>query len=173
MKPFARFLVTSVLITVTLLFLREPGGRAASGLTAGYAFSEGLGTTTADSSGAALNGTLVGSPTWTTGKNGGGLSFNGTSSYVDLGNPAALQITGSLTLSAWVFEKANVGDDGQIIAKSDSGTGFQLKSTPDTGARTFAIAVANASGQNIHRFSGTVRALNTWYHVTGVYNATA
>ena len=51
-----------------------------------------------------------------------------------------------MTLSAWVYETANVGDDGQIVAKSDGSSGWQLKSTPDTGPRTFGIAITNSSG---------------------------
>ncbi len=112
-------------------------------------------------------------PAWVAGKNGTGLSFNGSSTYVDLGTSAALGFTGSMTLSAWVYETANVGDDGQIVAKSDGGSGWQLKSTPDTGARTFGIAITNSSGGYVGRYSSTVRALNTWYHVAGVYDATA
>jgi hypothetical protein len=131
------------------------------------------GTTTADASGNGLSGTLVGSPAWVSGKNGIGLSFNGSSTHVDLGNPTALQFTGSMTVSAWSHETANVGDDGQIIAKSDGSSGWQLKSSPDTGVRTFAIAVTDANGNPVQRYSGTVRALNTWYHVTGVFNAAA
>src|SRR5689334_513958 len=91
---------------------------AAPGLIAGYGFSEGQGNATADASGNGLNGTLVAGPTWSAGKNGGALSFDGAAAYVDLGNPSALRLTGSMTLSAWVNESANVGDDGQIVAKS-------------------------------------------------------
>ena len=147
--------------------------QAATGLVAGYAFSEGTGATTADASGNGITGTLVSGPAWVAGRNGTGLSFNGSNTYVDLGNPAALQLTGSMTFSAWVYETANVGDDGQIVAKSDGGSGWQLKSSPDTGVRTFAIAITDSSGAPIQRYSNTVRALNTWYHVTGVYDASA
>ncbi len=145
----------------------------ANGLVAGYAFSEGSGTTTVNASGGGLHGTLVGSPAWVGGQNGMGLSFNGSSTHIDLGTSAALGFTGSMTLSAWVYETANVGDDGQIVAKSDSGSGWQLKSTPDTGQRTFGIAITDSTGKRIQRYSSTVRALNTWYHVAGVYDATA
>jgi glucose/arabinose dehydrogenase len=149
-----------------------PVARAAAGLVAGYGFAEGSGTTTADVSGNGVAGTLVGGPAWTAGHSGTGLSFNGSAAYVDLGNPAALRFTGSMTLSAWVKEAANVVDDGQIIAKSDDGSGWQLKSTPDTGVRTFGVAVAG-SGGTAQRYSTTVRSLNVWYHVTGVYDASA
>ena len=144
-----------------------------AGLVAAYAFDAGTGTTVADASGNGITGTIVGA-TWTTqGKYSNALSFNGTSSYVDLGNPALLQITGSMTWSAWVRAAANPGDDGQIIAKSDDNSGWQLKTSPDTGPHTFGVGISGSGNSHIQRYSTTVRSLNTWYHVAGVYNATA
>src|SRR5262249_16687110 len=52
-----------------------------SGPVAAYEFSEGSGTTTADTSGHGNTGTLVVPPEWTAGKNGTGLQFNGSSTY--------------------------------------------------------------------------------------------
>ncbi|TMF80384.1 MAG: DUF1929 domain-containing protein [Chloroflexi bacterium] len=142
---------------------------AASGLLAAYAFNEGTGTTTADASGKGHTGTLNGA-TWTTsGRYGKALSFNGSTGYLDLGNAADLQITGSMTVSAWIYATANPADDGQIVAKSD-GSGWQLKTSPDTGPQTFGVAI---SPSNTQRYSKTVRQLNTWYHVAGVYDAAA
>ena len=66
----------------------------------------------------------------------------------------------------------NPADDGQIIAKSDSASplvGWQLKTSPDTGVRTFGIAISPNGSSNTQRYSKTVLALNTWYHVAGVY----
>ena len=141
---------------------------------AAYAFGEGSGTTTADASGNGLSGTLSGT-TWTAaGKYGNALSFNGTSSFVDLGNPAALRLTGSMTWSAWVFATGTPADDGQIVAKSTGGGGtggWQFKTSPDTGPHTFAIAVSGDGNTNAQRYSTTVRQLNTWYFVAGVYDA--
>ena len=141
---------------------------------AAYAFGEGSGTTTADASGNGLSGTLSGT-TWTAaGKYGNALSFNGTSSFVDLGNPAALRLTGSMTWSAWVFATGTPADDGQIVAKSTGGAGsagWQFKTSPDTGPHTFAIAVSGDGNTNAQRYSTTVRQLNTWYFVAGVYDA--
>ena len=101
------------------------------------------------------------------------LSFNGSSSYVDLGNPALLQITGSMTWSAWVEAAANPAADGQIVAKADDASGWQLKTSPDTGPHTFGVRVAGATNTLAQRYSTTVRSLNVWYHVAGVYNASA
>ena len=144
-----------------------------AGLVAAYNFNQGSGTTVTDASGNGITGNIIGA-TWTTGgRNGNALSFNGSSSYVDLGNPALLQITGSMTWSAWVKAAANPPDDGQIVAKSNDASGWQFKTSPDTGPHTFGVGVAGATNTFAQRYSTTVRSLNVWYHVAGVYNASA
>ena len=144
----------------------------APGLVAAFGFDEGTGTTVKDSSGNNLNGTIVGATWTTTGMYGNALSFNGTSSYVDLGSPSALQLTGSMTIEAWVKVAANPADDGQIVSKSN-GSGWQLKTSPDTGPHTFGISVSVNSTTKAQRYSTTVPALNTWYHIAGVYDDAA
>ena len=153
-----RWLFASAAVLFVVLFLQaaQPGRSAEVGLVAAYAFDEGTGLTTADSSGNGLTGTINGA-TWTSAaKYGNALSFDGTSSYVDLGNPAALKITGSMTWSAWVFA-TGTRRDGQIVAKSTDGGGsggWQFKTSPDTGPHTFGVA-CRLTGQPTH--SGTPR----------------
>jgi hypothetical protein len=144
-----------------------------SGLVAAYSFNEGSGTTVADASGNGNTGTIVGATRTNAGKYGRALSFNGTSSYVNLRNRASLRLTGSMTWSAWVRPTANPANDGQIIAKSDGSAGWQLKSSPATGPQTFGVAVSRNNSSHTQRYSRTVRSLNTWYHIAGVYNAAA
>ena len=67
-------------------------------------------------------------------------------------------------------------DDGQIIAKSAHGggaTGWQFKTSPDTGPHTFGVGVSPDGNTITQRYSRTTRTLNTWYHVAGVYDAAA
>jgi len=163
---------------------------ASTGPAAAYGFNEGTGTTTADSSGNGNTGQIQGA-TWTTsGKYGDALSFNGTSGYVNLGNPSSLQTSGNMTWSAWVYITANTTahivtpktirnasvapvstvPDAEIVARFNGTAGWELKTTSKTGVRTFAIAIYNGTGQTL-RYSKTVPALNTWYYVAGVYNA--
>jgi hypothetical protein len=143
---------------------------ATPGLVAAYSFDEGTGNSVADLSGNNLSGTVVGATWITTGMYGNALSFNGASSYVDLGNPAALQLTGSMTIEAWVKATSNPANDGQILAKSNLG-GWQLKTSPDTGPYTFGVSVSGTSTTKAQRYSTATRALNTWYHVAGVYDS--
>lgn len=144
-----------------------------AGLVAAYSFSEGSGTTVADLSGNGNTGTIV-NAAWTSGgKYGNALQFNGSTSYVDVGNGASLQLTGSMTIEAWINAAANPADDGQIVAKSDGSAGWQFKTSPDTGPHTFGVAVSADGSSRTQRYSSTTRSLNTWYHVAGVYDATA
>src|SRR5262249_10119913 len=94
-----------------------------SGLAVAYAFYEGSGSGTVDVSGNGITG-LIHGPTWTSGKYSNALSFNNSNKYVDLGNPKALQSTGSMSWSAWVYATANPVDDGNIASKSDWGAGL-------------------------------------------------
>ncbi len=169
MDPSGNFSPYSAIVSATTT---TAGSGISSGRVAAYSLNAGTGTTVADSSGNGLTGTDQGA-TWTnTGKYGKALSFDGSSSYVDLGDPTLLQLTGSMTLSAWVWATAHPSDDGQIISKSSTSDGWQLKTSADTGTRTFGIRVSNG-GTKVQRYSRTVPALNTWYHVAGVYNAAA
>ena len=145
------------------------------GITAGYAFNESSGTTTADVSGHGITGTLTNGPTFTTtGKYGNAVQLDGVNDYVNLGNPTALQLTGSMTISSWIYASAFPGDDAAIVSKRTAGgVGFQLDATADTGTRTIGFKLTNSSGGQMFRYGKTALQTNTWYYVTGVYNATA
>ena len=143
-----------------------------TGLVAAYKFNEGNGRIVNDTSGNGITGFIFGARWTMEGKNGNALSFDGSSDYVDLGNPPLLQITGSMTCSAWVEAAANLANDGQIVAKSNDAAGWQLKTSHDTGPQTFAVAISSGSGR-VQRYSKTIRSLNVWYYVTGVYDAAA
>ena len=145
------------------------------GYAAGYAFNESSGTTTADATGHGITGTLVNGATFTTaGKYGNAVALDGVNDYVDLGNPAALQLTGSMTVSAWIYATAFPGDDAAVVSRRDSsGHGFQLDTTVDTGRRTIGFKLTNSSGGDMIRYGATTLQPNTWYNIAGVYDAAA
>ena len=107
-------------------------GRAAvpvPGLVAAYAFSEGSGTTTTDSSGNGNGGELT-NATWTTGKFGNALSFNGTSALVTVPDSPSLDLTTGMTLEAWV--SPNAGDAwADVIYKGQNDTYYLAGSAPE------------------------------------------
>ncbi len=141
----------------------------ATDLVAGYPMDEGTGTSTADISGNDATGTLLNGPVWRAGRYGNALEFDGAS-YVDLGNPASLKLTGSMTLSAWINISSEPWDDGAIVAKLGS-AGWQLKTSRDTGARTAAIEISSNGSDSIQRYGASTLMTDRWYHVAGVYDA--
>jgi uncharacterized repeat protein (TIGR01451 family) len=142
-------------------------------LVSSYSFEEGVGTTTADAAGN-NPGLLVSGLAWTTtGKIGKALSFDGVNDHVDLGNGPTLQITGSLSISAWIFQTGvgSLNSDAAIVSKKEMDAkriGFQLDTSKDQGPRGLAFRLGTG-----RRFGSTTIQMNRWYHVVGVYDAAA
>ena len=103
--------------------------------------------------------------------NAGVWNFDGNDDYIDAGNNSSLQITGNITLSAWI--KTTQTTNGWIIAKDDATN------------RNYAMLVANVSDTMRARFfivkSGTVTPVTSttinvgdgnWHHVVGVNDGT-
>ena len=158
-------------------------GDTTTGLVGWWKLDDGSGTSAADSSGNSNTGTLDNSPVWTTsGMNGGALTFPGSGAGQDVraGNPASLQITGSITLTAWINAASinpSDADDG-IIDKTNfpSNAGYQLKGSQDcTGVspQDNLVLTIGSGSVFVERCSNTVFQTNRWYFVAGVYNATA
>ena len=133
------------------------------------------GTTTADTTGHGITGTLLNGATFTTaGKYGNAVALDGVNDFVDLGNPTALQLTGSMTASAWIYATAFPSDDAAVVSRRDSSErGFQLDTTVDTGRRTIGFKLTNSSGGNMIRYGATTLQTNTWYNIAAVYDAAA
>jgi len=49
------------------------------------------------------NGTAGTEPTWTSGRLGKGLEFDGVNDYVDIGNNSCLHISNTITIEAWIY----------------------------------------------------------------------
>ncbi len=144
---------------------------APAGLAGQWTFSETSGTTAADSSGNGDNGTLVGGVTHVAGPNGThALQFDGTSGSVSLGNPAALDIAGQITISAWV-KVVSTGGLQDIVAHG-------YVSGPDTEdfLRIYngQYQVGSWDGTG-HLASAGIPATDagSWVQLTGVYDGTA
>ncbi|MEX5213392.1 MAG: DNRLRE domain-containing protein [Nitrospiraceae bacterium] len=139
-------------------------GSGLSGVVAAYSFSEGMGTTTADSAGS-NTATLINAAWTTQGKYGAGLSFNGTNAYVEVPTPAiALQFSSAFTVEAWV--KLNtLPNDWTTILGRQYGTG--------TGDSWWI----GTNGATLYFYAGsdsvsTPIATGVWLHVAAVKNGT-
>jgi fibronectin type 3 domain-containing protein len=137
-----------------------------SGLVAGYNFDAGSGTAVADSSGNGNTGTITGA-TWTAGRYGGGLSFNGSTNRVQVPSATSLNLTSGMTLAGWVRPTASQGGWRTIIQKEADA--YVLNASNDTGALfPGGGGTINGSWQYV---SGTSASpLNTWTHVAMTYD---
>jgi PKD repeat protein len=151
-------IVAATPITITV-------GNGASGLVAAYGFEEGNGANVADVSGNGNNGVLNGA-TWTTGKFGKALAFNGTGSLVSVNDSGSLDLTTGMTLEAWVYPTALSSSWSDIIYKSPD-TYFLMGTTPQALAPDMGGTFAST---NVY---GTVLSLNTWSHLAATYDGAA
>jgi hypothetical protein len=135
-----------------------------AGLVSNWKFDEGSGTMAYDSAGT-NDGTIYGA-TWTTGQVGGALSFDGQNDYVGVPDNASLDITGDITISAWVQFKR--GSLEQAIVTKCVGSGhtnnpfdFRTDLSPQP---LLTLVRADASGHE-RVYSKKRLSLNQWYHV--------
>ena len=88
--------------------------------SASWAFNEDLGTTTADASGNANTGTLMGHTAWATGTFGTALSFSGSGDYVNVNESPSLALSKAMTVSFWIKASDLPGVDQRIVSKNYS-----------------------------------------------------
>ncbi|MBI2928257.1 MAG: LamG domain-containing protein [Verrucomicrobia bacterium] len=99
---------------------------AAAGLMGHWTFDAGAGTDIEDSSGQGNHGTPINPQpnTWTSGKSGGALYFDGTtgagSTYVAIPDAASLHLTHAISFAAWV-RCDDTARDAPILAKEGDG----------------------------------------------------
>ena len=104
---------------------------------------------------------------------GQALQFNGTSNYVDCGKGASLNLTGAVTVTAWIKMDFTAGDR-KIATNQDGTTGgykiglftnnkveFEVRTSAGAGTLTRDVA------------GGTALTQGEWYHVAGVYSQAA
>lgn len=133
-------------------------------LDAGNAKSyPGSGTTWTDLSGNSNSVTLQNSPTYSA-NNGGFFNLNGTNQYASGTNNSIVQITGNLTISAWV----NLGDnaDQGIFEKMNSNPYSGYGITKQSGYFKFWTAASNSYAYTIS--NTTYTSNSNWFFVTGV-----
>jgi hypothetical protein len=163
-----RSVITLALLTAVGLGI-APAARA-QGLVAAYGFNEGTGTTTTDVSGNANNGSLS-NTTWTTlGQFGNALSFNGTSSRVNVSDSGSLDLTTGMTLEAWVFPTSLTGTRTVVFKQVTGGHVYGLFASAGAlrpvasvriGATTFAVTGPSSL------------PLNAWSHLAATYDGSA
>jgi hypothetical protein len=151
----------------------NPRGATSPGtLEAHWKLDEASGRAARDWSGHDLAGEFRKNPHRIAGVTGRAPVFDGAN-YVDFGRSSALRLAGSMTISAWIRSSAYPEDDAAIVSQLGKDRGYQLDTTIDEGPRTLGFKLTDACGELMARYGGTPLALDTWYHVAGVYDAAA
>ena len=99
------------------------------------------------------------------------MDFDGTDDYVDCGNAPSLDITGPITIAAWIYPTGGGGGGyGRIVDKSssNSATGPGYKIYP-RAEENYIVTLSVGGGD--HRSSASL-ALNTWNYMALVITGT-
>ncbi len=148
------------------------GDKTAGKLVAWWKLDEADGNVAVDSSGHGFAGTLIGNSQWqpTAGKVKGALALDGAGGFVEVKNDSAFDLTGAITVAAWI--KVNRFDKRwqTIVAKGDST--WRLQRTAEEDSVAFHCTGLNAvKGRWPLGIEGTKNVNDgQWHHVAGVYD---
>jgi len=135
-------------------------------------FDEVSGTTAYDSSGNSNDGTFMGDPSWTSGKFGNALSFDGDGDYVLLPNSNTILNTNTFTIETWfktsVNHPAYGGTEGRIVNLARDNAGYSAVALY-VEENNVAVCYRNTTA-----FKHLKHAVNyyddVWHHIAVTYN---
>ena len=133
------------------------------GLVAAYSFDENSGALLNDASGNGNNGTISGA-TWTSGRHGSALAFNGSNAHVALGGLGTFYGT-AFTLQAWVQKNSAQGD--AAIVGTWTGAGGPMLWVDHISARYHLTLGSSFAG-----YLDSTRSPKTgqWQHVAATFD---
>ncbi len=122
-----------------------------------------------DSSGNGKHGTENGGVSYVTGQFGQAVSFDGGDDYLEIPDTNLLDLSNSLTLSAWIYTTSHEANTKGIISKgrSSNGTGYRLgvyNGKADLGL--------NNNLYNCFVHSKEPINTNKWVHIAGSWDGT-
>ena len=120
-----------------------------------------------DSTANANNGTIFGA-TATTGEIDGSASFNGSNSYIDIGNLGNLPTNG--TISFWMKTSGISSYPNAITTSYNSeNSGNNAIRFEEDSNGDFSVVIGNGSFNDYSYMQGSMQ-INTWYHVELMWN---
>ena len=152
--------------TITATFTPVTTGNP--GLMAAYSFDEGSGATVIDRSGRGHDGAVFQAVWSTAGRSGGALSFDGVNDWVTVADHADLDLSGGMTLEAWVRPATTTGWRTAMIKEGCGGLCYALYgggNPQPSGWATMGTTERGVIGPS------TLEA-NTWAHVAVTYDGT-
>ncbi len=149
-----------------------------TGLVGKWIMDEGIGTTTADTSGKRETGKLLGGSTWVQGEQALGVHFDGVDDRIEIANATSLNIKTNITVTLWAkrdarMATATTSKNAKLLQKglkySDVSYGIVDRSDV-SGAEVpqFRVKVNN----KIYTIEGATTSLpvGVWRHIAGVRN---
>ena len=172
---------TILAVFVGLVFLApELSYSATPPPLASYDFDAGSGVTLADRSSNDHPGTLVNGPTWTSGKYGGALAFDGIDDYVAMGDIGQADGLTNITVSTWVRFALNGGGavETHFVDKStcngNPGSGpWELGVSLTKAHKAEFVIYPQGGNPSTFVFSGAGRTSiddGAWHYITGRYD---
>jgi hypothetical protein len=141
---------------------------AMTGLVSYWKLNEGAGTNAADSAGA-NTGTYTNTPTLgqtgaLTGDTTTSVQFNGTNEYVNVADAASLDLTGPITIEAWI--RSNTLINNSTILSKGSTSGYRLMRNGTNNPSQFGT-----SGPTNGNLNGATSINDgVWHHIVAVYD---
>lgn len=138
------------------------------GLVGHWRLNETSGSTAADSTIFAENGTVSGGASWSSDCGGmGNFDFNGNSQYISIGNAAHLQPTSMLSIAAWIKgDSWSSGSDVDVILRKGEGNPNNFQLAIADGRATLYLDDSDTNGIR----SNTVLSTGQWYHVAATWD---
>ena len=159
----------SVVRTATFGLTVTSSSSGTSGPIVKLPLDEGTGTTANDGSGNGNNGTLQNGPTWTTGKSGGALNFDGSNDTLFIANSASLNtISTGLTFTAWVYRNSTQSGFVSVAAR-EVGTSYYEHFYFGFENGSYRWFVNTTGGYSSVSMGGS-SPTGQWVHVAGTYD---
>ncbi|XPF93079.1 LamG-like jellyroll fold domain-containing protein [Colwellia sp. RE-S-Sl-9] len=159
------------LIFISLLLAGVSKVTLANNLEHAWAIDEGTGSIVADSTGS-NDGSVQGATWITTGYLENALQFNGVSDSVEISG-SAINTMSSFSVAAWVKLDSTSGWQTAVSQDGVNLSGFFLQKT-QFDKFAFSMLDSDSVTANVIRAEASFNPLpNTWYHLIGMYDATA
>lgn len=128
---------------------------------------EGSGTQVNDDSGNGNKGSLVGGATWTNGKYGKALSFDGSTSYIRVTAAPNLNVSSAFTIGGWMYLKSY--GEGRTLISKRTGSNEQWALRVYSNSITLQWYDGSWLGANVAPLPSTM-SLNSWHHYIVTYD---
>jgi len=125
-----------------------------------------------DKSGNENKGTITGDTTRVIGKVGQGLSFDGSGDYVDIADSNITDITGAISVAAWIKTRAITGGNREILLKYQDSSAMYSQYMFQLNNQNVRLRISNGTLYPAVITSTNPIQIGNWYHVVGVWDGT-